>query len=69
MRNKLVERYQQIEEEFSTVQDLIANRADVAVIQEQIADLETKQTDLKKTVMHLTALSKLREEALLALSH
>lgn len=63
MSKKLTQRFQEIETEVSLVQRMIADNTAVEVIQERIIALEVKQSDLKKTVLHLIALSKLRDEA------
>ncbi len=69
MRNKLVERYNEIEAEFEDIQTGLTGQPEVDLLQARLVELEAKQIDLKKTLMHLIALSKLRDEAWLALSH
>lgn len=69
MRNKLVERYNEIETEFASIQTTLAGQPEVDLLETRLVELEAKQTELKKTLMHLIALSKLRDEAWLALSH
>lgn len=69
MSNKLIQRYYEIETDFQAVQALATGQVAVEVIRERLAELEEKQADLKKTVLHLIALSKIRDEAWRALSH
>ena len=69
MANKLVERYNDIDGELAQVRQLLAPQIVDETVQAQIANLEAKQADLKKTLQHLIALSKIRDEAWLALSH
>ncbi len=60
MANKLVERFNGIEVELAQVRQMpVADEA----MRERLVELEAKQADLKKTLQHLIALSKLRDEA------
>ena len=68
MRDKLVERYNEIDAEFEGIQRMMTEQAEVELIQARLVELEAKQTDLKKTLLRLIALSKLRDEAWRALS-
>jgi hypothetical protein len=61
--NKLTHRFQEIEADLNVVQQMIADNTPVELVRERITTLEAKQSDLKKTVLHLIALSKLRDEA------
>lgn len=63
MSNKLTQRFQEIEADVTVIQQMIADNATVEVIQERITRLEARQYDLKKTILHLIALSKLGDEA------
>ncbi len=63
MSNKLTSRFQEIEADLNVVQQMIADNTAIELIRERITTLEAKQYDLKKTVLHLIALSKLRDEA------
>ena len=63
MSNKLVQRYHEIEAEFETVQGMVTEKTDMKAFQERLAELEAKQSDLRKTLLHLIALSKLRDDA------
>ena len=67
MANKLVERYYEIDAELAQVRQALMAQADETVYA-RMADLEAKQADLKKTLQHLIALSKIRDEAWRALS-
>ena len=69
MRNKLVERYNEIEAEFEDIQTMLTGQPEVDRLQAQLVELEAKQADLKKTLQHLIALSKIRDEAWRALSY
>jgi hypothetical protein len=69
MNNKLVQRYYEIEAELQLVQEMATENVAVEVIQGRLADLAAKQADLKKSLLHLIALSKLRDEAWQALSY
>jgi len=69
MDNKLIQRYNEIELEFEALRKTARQNVDPALIREQIAELEAKQADLKKTLLHLIALSKLRDEAWRTLSY
>ena len=68
MGNKLVERYAEIDARLEDIRET-SQRADVDAIHERMAELEARQLDLKQTLMRLIALSKIRDEAWLALSH
>lgn len=63
MSNKLTQRFYEIEAEVNQVQRLLTDQAALELIQEHLTTLEAKQSDLKKTVLHLLALTKLRDEA------
>lgn len=67
--NKLVQRYNEIETEFETIQSLARQKIDMTALQARVAELETKQEDLKKTLLHFIALSKLKDEAWRTLSY
>ena len=70
MSNKLIERCHEIEADFQLLQEMAAkNNIPLEVIRERTADLAAKQADLKKTVLHLIALFKIRDEALQALAY
>jgi hypothetical protein len=69
MSNKLVQTYNEIEAELEEIRKMLVKKADVAVIQERIAEVTTKQTKLKETVLYLIALSKLRDDAWRTLSY
>jgi|DewCreStandDraft_4_1066084.scaffolds.fasta_scaffold329353_1 hypothetical protein len=69
MKNKLVERYNEIEVEFGKIQTELTGQPQVDLLQARLVELEAKQADLKKILMHLIALSKIRDEAWQALSH
>ena len=68
MRNKLVERYNEIETEFEAIRTTLTGQPEGELLQTRLVELEAKQAELKKTLMHLIALSKLRDEAWQALS-
>jgi hypothetical protein len=68
-RNKLVENYNEIEAGVSAVHRMVVNTADAEIIEQRMDQLEAKQADLKQTLQHLIALSKIRDEAWKALSH
>lgn len=63
MSNKLAQRYHEIETEFEVVQGMATEKIDAEALQKRLAELEAKQNDLRKTLRHLVALSKLRDEA------
>lgn len=69
MSNKLAQRFQEIEVEVNVIQQMVADHITVEVIQERITRLEARQYELKKTILHLIALSKLGDEAWQALSY
>jgi hypothetical protein len=69
MRNKLVERYNEIESEFEDMRTMLTGQPEVDRFQARLAELEAKQAELKKTLQHLIALSKIRDEAWRALSY
>jgi hypothetical protein len=69
MANKLVERYNDIDTELDQVRQTLTAQILDETVRARMADLEAKQTDLKKTLQHLIALSKIRDEALQALSY
>jgi hypothetical protein len=69
MDNKLVQRYNEIEAEVEDIRTLVRQKADTVSIQERMAELETKQAELKKTLLHLIALSKVRDDAWRTLSY
>jgi hypothetical protein len=69
MSNKLAQRYYEIETDLQAIQAMMTGYIAVEVIQERLAELEVKRADLKKTVLHLIAFSKIRDEAWRALSH
>ncbi|MCK6624064.1 MAG: hypothetical protein L6R45_02690 [Anaerolineae bacterium] len=69
MSNKLIQRFYEIEAEVAVIQETGATNATVEAIQARITALETKQMELKKTMLHLIALSKLRDEAWQTLSY
>ena len=69
MRNKLVERYNEIEAEFEDIQTMLTGQPEVDRFQTRLVELEVKQAKLQKTLQHLIALSKVRDEAWRALSH
>ncbi|GIK38378.1 MAG: hypothetical protein BroJett011_22110 [Chloroflexota bacterium] len=69
MSNKLTQRFYEIEADITAVQQMIADKTTVEVIQERIIQLKAKQSDLTKTTLHLIALSKLRDEAWKALAY
>lgn len=53
----------------AVVQEMITANATVEAIQARITALEAKQIELKKTVLHLMALSKLRDKTWQTLSY
>jgi len=69
MANKLVERYNDIDSELAQVRQVLAAPVIDQTVQARMTDLEAKQADLKKTLQHLIALSKIRDEAWQALSY
>jgi hypothetical protein len=62
MTIKLERRYNEIQAEYDDLQEMVADQADNAVIQERLTQLETKQADLKKTLLQVIVLCKRREE-------
>ena len=62
-RNKLVENYNEIEAGVRAVHRMVVNTADAEIIEQRMDQLEAKQADLKQTLQHLIALSKIRDEA------
>ena len=62
MTIKLEERYHEIQGELAAMRALVADQADNEVIQEKMTELEAKQDDLKKTLLHVNVLSKRREK-------
>ena len=69
MANKLVERYYQIDAELDQVRQALTAQIADETVRTRMAGLEAKQADLKKTLQHLIALSKIRDEAWRALSY
>jgi hypothetical protein len=69
MRNKLVERYNEIEAEFEDMQTMLTGQPEIDHLQARLTELEAKQAELKITLQHLIALSKIRDEAWRALSY
>lgn len=69
MANKLVERFNGIEVELDQVRQLLTQQIADEAMRERIVELETKQVDLKVTLQHLIALSKIRDEAWRTLSY
>ena len=69
MADKLVERYSEIDTELDQVRQMLTAQIGDETVHARIANLETKQVELKKTLQHLIALSKIRDEARLALSY
>lgn len=63
MSNKLAQRYEEIEAGMGQLRQVAAEATEGEAIQVRIAELETKQAELKKTLLHLIALSRLRDEA------
>jgi hypothetical protein len=68
MANKLVERFNDIEVELDQMRQVLTRQIADETVRERIVELEAKQADLKKTLQHLIALSKLRDEAWQALA-
>jgi hypothetical protein len=69
MANKLVERYSEIDTELDEVRQVLTTQITDEAVRARMADLKAKQADLKKTLQHLIALSKIRDEAWQALSY
>ncbi len=69
MANKLVERYNDIDTELDQVRQVLTTQIVDETVRSRMADLEAKQADLKRTLQHLIALSKIRDEAWRALSY
>ena len=69
MANKLVERYNEISTEMDQVRQMLTEEKADETVHARMADLEAKQADLKKTLQHLIALSKIRDEAWQTLSY
>ena len=69
MRNKLEERYQEIDAEVKAVKKMVDEQTDVNLIRTRIIEIETRQSDLDKTLRHLISLSHLRDEAHRALAY
>ena len=69
MANKLVDRYNEIDTELDQVRQVLTAQIADEAVRARMADLEAKQADLKKTLQHLIALSKIRDEAWRALSY
>jgi hypothetical protein len=69
MANKLVERYNDIDTELDQVRQTLTAQIVDETVRARMVDLEAKQADLKKTLQHLIALSKIRDEAWQALSY
>lgn len=67
MANKLVERYQQLESELAAVR--AAAPANQLQLEARLSEMETRQQELKTTLLRLIALSSLRDEAVKALSY
>lgn len=67
MANKLVERYQQLETELAAVR--AAAPAHQPQLEARLSELKIRQQELKTTLLHLIALSSLRDEAVKALSY
>jgi len=53
----------------SDMQTMLTGQPEVDRFQARLVELEAKQADLKKTLQHLIALSKIRDEAWRALSY
>lgn len=68
MTIKLEKRYSEIQTEYEALQELVTGQADNTDIQERVAQLEAKQADLKKTLLHVIVLCKRREELRAVLS-
>lgn len=68
MSNKLTQRYNDIETQLSQLRRAGTGQND-EVTQARIAELEAQRINLKKTILHLTALSKMRDEAWRALAY
>jgi DNA repair exonuclease SbcCD ATPase subunit len=68
MTIKLERRYSEIQTEYDALQEMVTGQADITVIQERLTQLEAKQADLKKTLLHVIVLCKRREELCAVLS-
>jgi len=62
MTIKLPERYYEIQGYRAAMRALVAGQAGHEVIQEKMTQLEAKQDDLKRTLLHVIVLSKRREK-------
>ena len=62
MTVKLERRFGEIQAEYEDLQKMVSNQAENALIQERLTQLEAKQADLKKTLLHVVVLCKRREE-------
>ena len=69
MTNKLVERFNNIDTELDQVRQVLTTEMTDETVRTQMANVEAKQAELKKTLQHLIALSKIRDEAWRALSY
>jgi hypothetical protein len=69
MANKLVDRYNEIDIELDQVRQVLTAQIADEAVRARMANLEVKQADLKKTLQHLIALSKIRDEAWRVLSY
>lgn len=69
MANKLVQRYNHISQEIKRIQVLATTgQADASAFKHRLAQLQAEQADLKN-VLHLMAISHIRDEAWRALAH
>ena len=68
MTVKLENRYNEIQAEYDTLQEMVRSQAGNTAILERLTRLEAKQTDLKKTLLHVIVLCKRREELRAVLS-
>ena len=68
MTIKLERRYNEIQTEYDTLQEMVRGQAENTVILERLTQLEAKQADLKKTLLHVIVLCKRREELRAVLS-
>lgn len=69
MANKLVQRYNHISQEIRRIQVLAAaGQAGAGAFKYRLAQLEAEQANLKN-VLHLMAISHIRDEAWRALAH
>jgi hypothetical protein len=62
MTIKLERRFGEIQADYDDLQKMVTGQAENAVIQERLMQLEAKQADLKKTLLHVIVLCKRREE-------